>query len=372
MLVTLLVVVVVIVLLFVGVLIAAKIVTSQPQFGAKPEGDRLKRMEQSPNFKNGVFENLEHTPALAEGASYPKVMKKFFFGKSKNGKPTHVLPSKKHDLLKLNLKDDLIVWFGHSSYYLQLAGKRFLVDPVFSGNASPFSFTTKSFKGADVYTPADFPEIDFLVLTHDHYDHLDYKTIKGIKPKINHVVTSLGVGGHLEHWGFDKNIITELDWNEKVDFEHGFSFTATPSRHFSGRGFKRNNTLWMSVVLVTPTLKVFLGGDSGYGKHFSEIGNKFGPFDLVILENGQYNEYWKYIHMMPEQTVQAAIDLGAKTLFPVHWSKFELSIHDWDEPINRVVAESKLKNLPLMHPMIGEVVYLGDTKEPLEWWRNLV
>ena len=196
------------------------------------------------------------------------------------------------------------------------------------------------------------PSITFLLPTITG-DHLDYKTVLKLKSKVGRIITSLGSGAHLEYWGFDPAIITELDWNEKTVPDSGFQVTATPGRHFSGRGLKRNQSVWSSFVLQTPSKKIFIGGDSGYDTHFVKIGNVHGPFDLALLECGQYNKSWKYIHMMPEQTVQAAIDLKTKTLMPVHWGKFALALHAWDEPIERVVKEAQRLNVPIIHPMIG-------------------
>ena len=343
----------------------------QPQFGKAPSGDRLEKIKQSPNYKNGQFQNLTYTPALTEGASYTGVMKTFFFGKSKRNKPNHRLPSKKIDLLHLNASEQVLVWFGHSSYFMQLDGKKILIDPVLSGSASPIKFTTPSFPGSDVYTTDDLPDIDYLFISHDHYDHLDYETIVKLHPKVKKVITGLGVGAHLEYWGYDPGKIIEKDWNQELILDDGFKVNTTPARHFSGRKFKRNNTLWMSFVVTTPTHKIFIGGDSGYDTYFATTGTLFGPFDLVILENGQYNENWKYIHMMPEEVVQAAKDLKAKNLLPVHWSKFALSIHDWDEPMIRVTKEAKRKAMPVVHPMIGEAVYLNNTTSSTEWWKEI-
>ncbi|MBC8005281.1 MAG: MBL fold metallo-hydrolase, partial [Verrucomicrobia bacterium] len=266
---------------------------------------------------------------------------------------------------------DVLVWFGHSSYFLQLDGKRILVDPVFSGHASPFSFMVKSFKGTDVYTAEDMPEIDYLFITHDHFDHLDYETIGKIKARVGKIITSLGTGAHLERWGFDRAMIIEKDWFEKAELDSGFIITATPGRHFSGRAFKRNQANWAAFVLQTPTKKIFIGGDSGYDAHFAQIGEEHGPFDLALLECGQYNYAWRYIHMMPEQTVQASIDLKARTMMAVHWGKFALALHAWDEPIERVTKEAHRLKVPIIHPMIGQKVNLDATTETAEWWKGI-
>jgi L-ascorbate metabolism protein UlaG (beta-lactamase superfamily) len=343
----------------------------QPQFGKAPSGARLERMKQSKHYKDGAFQNLSNTPALSEGVGYYKVMKEFFFEKSKRSVPTGVLPSKKVDLKSLNPDDDVLVWFGHSSYFIQLEGKKILVDPVFSGNASPVSFTTKAFKGTDVYTVEDLPGIDYLFISHDHYDHLDYKTILQLKGKVKKVIMGLGVGEHFEHWGYDTAQLIEKDWYEDIQLDDSLIVHTTPARHFSGRGFKRNNTLWMSYVLETPKHKIYIGGDSGYDTHFAEIGNKYGPFDLVMLENGQYDKNWKYIHMQPEQVVQAAIDLKAKLLFPVHWSKFALGAHAWDEPIIRTFKIAEEKGMSIMYPMIGQLVFLDNKNEYNKWWEQV-
>jgi L-ascorbate metabolism protein UlaG (beta-lactamase superfamily) len=342
-----------------------------PAFGRLPAGKRLERINRSPHAREGRFENIHFTPQLTEGSNMLTVMRKFFFSKGPNNKPPGLLPSIKTDLLRLDPEINILVWFGHSSYFIQAGGKKILVDPVFSGAASPLSFITKSFPGADIYTPDDMPEIDYLFLSHDHWDHLDYQTMLKMRPKIKQVITGLGTGAHLERWGYDQDRIIEKDWNEKIILDAGFTVHTVPGRHFSGRTFKRNRSLWTSFVLITPSLKLFLGGDSGYDTHFAEIGNAVGPFDLAILECGQYNPYWKYIHMMPEETVQAGIDLKAKRILPVHWAKFSLSLHDWDEPIKRFMEEARKKNIPVLHPMIGEAVDLQEPAPTQNWWETL-
>jgi len=342
-----------------------------PKFGKKATGTRLQRMQASPNYKDGKFQNQSFTPDLAEGATYFKVFRKFFFGKDKRNRPAQPLPVQKHDLKNLKPLDNVLVWFGHSSYFMQVDGKTLLVDPVFSGSASPVSFTTKAFKGTDVYGVDDFPEIDFLFISHDHWDHLDYETIVNLQPKVKNVVTGLGNGAHLERWGFNPDIIHEGDWYEEISLPNGFMAHVVPGRHFSGRSFVRNANLWGGFVLKTPTFNLLLGGDTGYDSHFKTIGEKYGPFDLVILECGQYNEYWKYIHMMPEEVVTAAHELGAKKLMPVHYAKFALSVHSWDEPIIRVTTEAEKQGMPIITPIIGQIVNLNEDNVFAKWWEGL-
>jgi L-ascorbate metabolism protein UlaG (beta-lactamase superfamily) len=343
----------------------------QPQFGKTPVRKELEKITHSPNFRNGKFQNLHYTPNLKEGITFFEALRKFIFNKSKRSKPSGMLPSVKTDLHNLPADKNIIVWFGHSSYFMQVDGKKFLIDPIFSGNASPLNFTTKSFAGTDVYTTDEIPVIDYLFITHDHWDHLDYRTIVPLKSKIKKIVTGLGVAAHLKSWSFDDNMVIEKDWNEEVKLDPGFIVNTTSARHFSGRRFKRDQSLWMSFVLTTPTTKIYVGGDSGYDTHFKTIGEKFGPFDLAILECGQYNEYWHYIHMMPDETVQAAIDLQAKKVMPVHWGKFSLSLHAWDEPIIRVITESRKKNVSIITPMIGEMVDLNSDVDYREWWKGI-
>jgi L-ascorbate metabolism protein UlaG (beta-lactamase superfamily) len=340
-------------------------------FGAKPGGDELLKIEQSPNYQNGQFQNLSPTPALTEGVGYFSIIKKFFFDKHIRRTPSTPLPSVKTNLLNLDPEKNILVWFGHSSYFMQIDRKTILVDPVFSGNASPLRFTTRSFPGTDIYNVDDLPFIDYLFLTHDHWDHLDYRTILRLKPKVNKVITGLGVAAHLRSWGYDHAIIDEMDWNGLIDLDTGFSVNSITARHFSGRGFKRNGTIWSSFILITPHKKIFIGGDSGYDQHFAATGQRFGPFDLAILENGQYNEDWKYIHMNPEETVQAAIDLRAAAAMPVHWAKFALSVHAWDEPILRIKNEATKRDLKLFHPRIGEAVDLDSNPVFDSWWEGI-
>jgi L-ascorbate metabolism protein UlaG (beta-lactamase superfamily) len=360
-------------LIIIGVLLITTLLyMQQDKFGKSPSGTRLERIKGSPNFKNGKFQNLSTTPTLAEGHNYFEVLYEAYFKNKPRHYPTDTIPSVKTDLLNLPINTDVLVWFGHSSYFLQIDGKRILVDPVFSGNASPIPGTVKSFKGTDIYTVADLPNIDYLFISHDHYDHVDYETLISLKDKTKKVICGLGVGSHFEHWGYDSGKIIERDWNEKVELDSGFTAFVEPARHFSGRGFSRNNTLWASYMLQTPSMKIYIGGDSGYDTHYAEIGTKHGSIDLAILDNGQYNEAWKYIHHLPEEVLKAAQDLKAKRIFPVHSSKFALGSHDWDEPLMKITELNKSYNIPLVTPIIGETVNLKDTPQQFkQWWVGL-
>ncbi len=334
-------------------------------FGKLPYGETLKRLKASPNYHNNSFQNLVPTKMFTE-ESMLKVMWKF--ARAKRTVPAKALPSVKTDLKNLLGDAPVIVWFGHSSYLIKINGKHILVDPVFCGHASPFSFTTKSFAGTDIYTVEDLPDIDVLLISHDHYDHLDYKTVTELIPKTKMVCTSLGVASHLQYWGFDADKIIEFDWwNERTVFDD-LTFTAVPARHFSGRGLIRNKALWSAFVLQTKEYNLFLGADSGYGDHFKLIHEKFPSFDIAILECGQYNIAWHAIHMLPEETVQAAIDLHAKILMPVHWGKFSLSLHAWDESIKLAYAKAEELNVKITTPMIGEPVIVGNKYPDSKWW----
>jgi L-ascorbate metabolism protein UlaG (beta-lactamase superfamily) len=338
-------------------------------FGKIPSGAALEKIKQSPNFRNNIFQNLHPTVMMAEGTSMAKALWQFM-NKPKNAAPPHVLPAIKNDVCNIRSTKPVITWFGHSSYFIHINGKNILVDPVLSGNASPFTFTTKSFAGTDVYAVEDLPEIDVLLLTHDHYDHLDHRTVKKLKHKTRLVCTSLGVAPHLRYWGYGGNNILEFDWHDSRQVADGITLTAAPARHFSGRGFVRNRSLWSSFILKAPGYNLYLGGDSGYDTHFKPIGQEHGPFDIALLECGQYNTAWPQIHMMPEETVHAAIDLHAKWLMPVHWGKFSLSLHAWDEPVKRVTAEAAALRMPITTPIIGEQVILGEFYPVARWWER--
>ena len=239
-------------------------------FGANPAGDRLLRIQKSRHYKNGVFSNLHETPIQSKDFSFGKTAWKYF-NQPASFEPTEVLPS-----IKTNLRNDsgafpAIIWFGHSSYLIKINGKNILVDPVFSGNAGPLSFMTKNFQGSNVYSVEDFPDLDIVLLTHDHYDHLDYQTILQLKSNTKLFCTSLGVGAHLEKWGVTPEKIIEFDWWDSKMIFDDIELIAAPARHFSGRSFERYKSLWSSFVVRTSQYNFYVGGDSGYDSHFKTI-----------------------------------------------------------------------------------------------------
>ena len=334
-----------------------------PAFGALPSGKSLEKVKNSKNYIDGEFRNKEKTELLTDTKKTPiKRLLEFAFEKDPEGTvPKIALPSVKTDLKTLDPNEDLIVWFGHSSLFIQIAGKKILVDPVFSKYASPVPFSNKAFEGTNIYTVDDLPEIDILLITHDHYDHLDYDTVKKLKDMVGKVIVPLGVGEHFEYWGYSPEKIIELSWDEENHLEENVKIISVPSRHASGRLFPLNKTLWTSYILYVDGKKIFLGGDSSYGKHFKKIREKYGEVDIAILENGQYNKNWKYSHLFPEETLKVSMELGAKYLIPVHNSKFTLAPHAWYEPLRELVKiNDKKYKIPVITPIIGEVIDLDN------------
>ncbi len=355
-----------------ALLLLSFLLLSKPVLSQNSTSIRKARMKASPHYKDGVFENLEYTPAFAEGYKPARVMAEFLFKKKDPLRvPKDPIPGVSTDLKNLPADGNSLVWFGHSSYLLSVNGLRILVDPVFSNYASPVRGINKAFSGSNRYSAADLPPIDYVFISHDHYDHLDKATMKALLPNVKKVVCGLGVGAILESWGFAPEQLLEADWNERYPLENGVVLHTLTTRHFSGRGLKRNNTLWMAYLLETSVGKIFIGGDGGYGKHFAEIGAQHGPIDFAIIENGQYNPAWHNIHCLPPETLQAAHDLKARNLMPVHSSKFALALHAWNTPmkeLTRLNAESA-NPLHLVRPQIGEVVSLTDSGKVWKaWW----
>ena len=351
--------------------VAGVVFVNQRSFGRLPRGERLERIRRSPNYRDGAFRNLRPTPQMTSDKGFAGSMWAFLFGEKKRRYPASTLPVLKTDLHALNRSEDALVWFGHSSYLLQLDGKRFLIDPVFT-DEWPMSLFFHPFKGPDVFIPEDMPDVDCLIVTHDHWDHLDYRTVMQLKERVGRVVCPLGVGEHFEYWGFEPDRIVEMDWGESWEPALGFTLYCLPARHFSGRGLQRNRSLWASFLVESPSRRVYLAGDGGYDTHFAEIGHRFAPIDLAVVENGQYNADWRYIHLMPEKLAEAIHDLQPRRVLTVHNSKYTLSRHPWDEPLKNAAEAAAHDGFVLLQPMIGEVVSLNDTTRSFEaWWRSV-
>ena len=342
-----------------------------PKFGHLPDEISLKKIQKSPHQTNGKFHNLHKTEKMTGHGGFFATMWDFYFGSHPDTKPARNVPTVKTNLKNLDKNEDILVWFGHSSVYFQLKGKTFLVDPVFSNNASPIPYNVVPFKGTNIYKADDMPEIDYLIITHDHYDHLDYETIKALKPKIKNVITGLGVGSHFRYWGYKNEIIHELDWFESQKIKIG-QIHCLPARHFSGRLFE-NRTLWASFLLETNDFKLYMSGDSGYDDHYQKIANQFGPIDLALMEAGQYDNNWRFIHEHPQEIIKASTELGAKKIIPIHNSKFSICNHAWYDPLEKIEKLSKSADFQLLTPKIGEIVMLKKKNQPFsKWWKEIM
>ncbi|MDR1811552.1 MAG: MBL fold metallo-hydrolase, partial [Candidatus Fibromonas sp.] len=296
--------------------------------------------------------------------------------------PSKFLPADSIDFAKAfpENKDGLyITWLGHSSLMMQIDGVRVLIDPVFSNNISPVPlFGVRRFQKKPPLSAEnmeDLPFIDAVFISHDHYDHLDRQAIAMLEPNVGFFLAPLGVGSILRDWGIDSAKVREYAWWQEGGVK-GLSgqilnFACTPSHHFSGRSpFNRNGTLWASWVFRGAVHKVFYSGDTGYDLHFRQIGYHYGPFDLNIIENGQYSVHWPSSHLMPENGVKAHLELKGKYMMPVHWGTFNLSIHDWWEPVERVSKEASEKGVHLLTPRIGQTLSIDENPATSPWWKE--
>lgn len=344
----------------------------QEKFGALPKGKRLEQIKNSPNYRNGKFHNKVKLPMIAEGYSFFDVLWTSLTKKFPRTEPSEILPSIRTNLKKLPIDKNYLVWFGHSSFLMQIDGIKILVDPVFSGNASPIPGSVKAYKGADIYTVDDIPEIDYLLISHDHYDHLDYETIKKLNSKIKYVVCGLGVGANFEYWGYSADKILDKDWGDEIKINNNLSIFVESTQHNCARGLARDKALWVSYIIKTPTMQLFYSGDGGYDNRFNEIYKKYGVMDWAIMEFGQYNPAWESVHELPYQVIKATEELHAKQMVPVHHSKFTLARHPWDEPLKLATELSQNKEYKLATPMIGEVLWLNDTTQQFkQWWDGI-
>ena len=363
-------------LLLIGALVAVYLlfVTFYPSFGGDVTKERKLNYATSLQFENGKFVNTKRVNMDLGFSETLSLARKFFFTKVENGRPKQDIQVTKIDSSSIaNYNSPTrFVWFGHSSFLLQMNHKNILIDPMFSAVPAPHSLLgAKRFSSELPIEVKKLPKIDAVLISHDHYDHLDYESIQLLMDRVTKFYTPLGVGAHLEAWGVSKDRIVELDWWQETTFDE-LTFVNTPARHFSGRKFSnRQSTLWSSWVIKSDTENIFFSGDSGYDSHFKEIGAKYGPFDFAMMECGQYNKMWPDIHMFPEETAQAGIDLQAKKIMPIHWGAFKLAMHSWTDPVERVTIKANELNLPVITPKIGEAFLLGDAViNHQDWWKN--
>lgn len=349
----------------------AALLSFWPSFGGSVEGERSARVRASPQFRSGRFENT--TPQTPRGyAQLWDYLQRQTLGSEVRTPPTPI------PVVRPVLENHAgrappglrVIWFGHASVYLELDGLRLMADPILSDYASPLAgIGPKRFHPPPLALDA-LPKIDAVVISHDHYDHLDVRTIKHLAAAGAHFFVPLGIGAHLERWQVPGAQFTELDWWQSAEVG-GITITSTPVRHYSGRGMRDGNaTLWSSWVVAGPTHRVYFSGDTGFGEHFQAIGDRLGPFDLSMLKIGAYGpgQTWRDIHMEPEEAVKAHIALKARRMLPVHWGTFNLAFHAWDEPIERAVAAGRDQGVDLVTPRVGEVVAAGAPFASVRWW----
>ena len=353
------------------------------QFGENPSGEHLEEIKKSPNYdieKNKFKNRIENIwDQMTEKDSFwdnpSERMSNNYFFNSAETVPENDLPEVKPPNITEFMqptKSIKYIWFGHATLLVNINNIIVLIDPVFSEAAAPVSFIVKRFQ-PPVLELKDLPRIDYVLISHDHYDHLDMETVIYLKEKDLKFIAPLGVTSHLKSWGVDESKLFEADWWGKLEFE-GITFICTPAQHFSGRigtffGFK---TLWASWIVKTESNSFYFSGDSGYDIHYKEIGDKHGPFDLVFMDSGSYNERWRPLHNMPEEAVQAVLDLKGEVTVPIGWGMFNLAMHNWFDPVEESEKYAEKKGITLMTPKLGQLVSLENKNVFEKWWKDLM
>lgn len=367
-------------LLFSGFLLVVTIVATMflnmsPQFGGQATEEQQLKYAETGHYADGVFLNYEEIEMKTDCHSITKMIEEMF-EPDPNVSPKQNIEVVSFSMDEVDLLPDSltrITWLGHSSFLIEMDGMVILLDPIFSQFASPHQwFGRRRYNRTMPFELDDLPSVDAVIISHDHYDHLDYASIEKLKTKVKAFYVPLGVGNHLRSWDIEEDRIHELDWWDE-DQMQSIRLAFVPSRHMSGRGLTdQSATLWGSWVLSGSQKNLYFSGDGGYGKHFKAIGDKYGPFDIGLMECGQYNKLWADVHMMPEQTVQAGIDVKARLIMPIHWGAFTLASHSWTDPIERVTRQAKELGMAITTPQIGESVTVGGKKFPSSKWWELV
>ena len=358
-------------LVTIGIVVIGVIVfIQQPQFGQPPKTVQLALDAEATNHNGKTFQNKDGITTTMNPFKALSLIPQWL-RKDGDKVPAWSIPIKHRKKEEFESIPDSLVrltWFGHSTFLLEMDGKRLLLDPMLGPRPSPLPFGSGRFNDTLPLAINDLPPIDAVIFSHDHYDHLDYPSVLQLKDKVGRFYVPLGLGSHLKKWGVTPDKITELDWWQEVEFDQ-LKFVCTPAQHFSGRSLNdRDKTLWSSWVISGTSANIFFSGDSGYFEGFKTIGEKYGPFDFVMMECGQYNELWQEIHMMPEETLQAFVDLNGKVLMPIHWGAFNLSLHRWTEPVERLLAAAQNTDATIATPMIGESIVINGTVPNKQWW----
>lgn len=344
------------------------------QFGAKVTAVEKEAYQRSPQWDGKKFNNLEETIMKVPFKAIPKMMFNQLFGRGKLQPklPIQHVPFDKEAFLKES-EEAKFIWFGHSAILCRVNGKTIFIDPMLGPDAAPIApFKIKRFNTVSLELIDELPPIDLLIMSHDHYDHLDLKSIQKLAPNVEAFYTALGVARHLKSWGIDESKITEFDWWESRDYNE-INITFTPTRHFSARGMRdRFHGLWGGWSLQNASEHIWFSGDGGYGEHFKEIGSRMDPFDMAFMECGQYNKLWRPIHLFPDESIIAAKEAGAKMIMPVHWGSFTLSDHQWTEPVEQFVETAVKESQPYFVPKIGEMFTIKSAKTMKNrWWEDL-
>jgi L-ascorbate metabolism protein UlaG (beta-lactamase superfamily) len=342
--------------------------------GAVPTGKRQERIERSPNFRDGAFQNPVPTQVGTPGTLL-QALKRQLFGKELRVPPAPVpiIPVDRASFATAPASGLRITWLGHSSTLIEIDGYRVLVDPIYGKRVSPVPFIGPKRFHPPPLPLRELPALDAVIITHDHYDHLDYPAVRGILRSADQQrvqwVTTLGVGAHLEQWGVAPSRITELDWGDAAHVGD-LKMSAHPARHFSGRRLKRLQTLWASWVIAGPAHRVFHSGDTGWFDALANIA-AHGPFDIAMIKSGSYGETWPDIHLNPEEAVRANGAVGGRLMLPLHWGTFNLAFHRWDEPAERVLAEAERAGTRLVMPRPGEAFEPASAPPVDAWWREV-
>lgn len=341
-----------------------------PVFGGNTTKNQKEIYNRFENNVNGKFINQYPTKMNIGASDIFSMIKDSMLGR-KDRSPSVQISVSEIDWKKINSEEDSVTWFGHSAFLLSIDNKKLLVDPMLGLFASPISFAGSKRYSKDVFSIIDeMPVIDAVLITHDHYDHLDYPSILKLRSKVNHFFVPHGVGAHLIRWGIALEKITELNWWNEIEYK-GLTVALTPSKHSSGRGIlNRDTTLWGGWVIIGKQTRFYTSGDGGYDSHFKEIGKKYGPFDITLMEGGQYDKRWSWVHMTPEEAVQAHLDVKGRDMMLIHWGAFSLAYHGWTDPIERALIETKKANVNQIAPQIGETIKLnGEPSFPTWWWK---